>query len=135
VAEEQLSTGTGDRITLRLPAGRELLGIALLVVGGLGVRLNLTLESLEDLELGVESLLGQVSDGQEATLEVEIGEGALTASVSPVDGTAVRGELKDESDNVGLRRVLQTVADRFDVVERDGVSWLQIEKRVTPSEA
>jgi hypothetical protein len=131
VAERQSSTD-GDTITLRLPAGRELLGIALLVVAGLGVRLELTLESLEDLELAVESLLDRVTPGGEATLEVTVRGGSLIAAVSPVDGAAVRDELQDESDGVGLRRVLQTVADRFETVERDGASWLQIEKLVVP---
>jgi hypothetical protein len=130
VAVEQPASAAGDTITLRLPAGRELLGIALLVVGGLGVRLALTLETLEDLELGIESLLGRVAEGREATLEVRMGEGTLTAAVSPVDAASVRGELADESGGMGLRRVLQTVADRVDVVERNGTSWLEIEKRV-----
>jgi len=122
---------TEDTITLRLPPDPELLGVALLVVGGLGVRLNLTIESLEDLELAVESLLGRVRRDQEATLEVRIANGSLTAAVCPVDGAAVRGELDDESEEIGLRRVLQTVADRAEVVEREGSSWLTIEKRVS----
>jgi hypothetical protein len=122
---------TEDTITLRLPPDPELLGVALLVVGGLGVRLNLTIESLEDLELAVESLLGCVRRDREATLEVRIANGSLTAAVSPVDGAAVRGALGDESEELGLRRVLQTVADRVEVVDREGSAWLSIEKRVS----
>jgi hypothetical protein len=122
---------TQDTITLRLPPDPELLGVALLVVGGLGVRLNLTIESLEDLELAVESLLGCVRRGREATLQVTIANGSVTAAVSPVDGAAVQGELDDESEEIGLRRVLRTVADRVEVVDREGSSWLSIEKRVS----
>jgi hypothetical protein len=51
--------------------------------------------------------------------------------VSPVDGAAVRGALGDESEELGLRRVLQTVADRVEVVDREGSAWLSIEKRVS----
>jgi hypothetical protein len=121
----------GDTITLRLPHEQELVGVALLVVGGIGVRLDLTIETLEDLELAVESLLGCVPRGQDTTLEVKIANGSLTAAVSPVDGARVRAELDEVSDAVGLRRVLQTVADRVEVVERDGASWVQIEKNVS----
>ena len=122
---------TEDTITLRLPPDPGLLGVALLVVGGLGVRLNLTIESLADLELAVESLLGCVPRGEEATLEVTIANGSVTAAVAPIDGTAVRGKLDEESEEIGLRRVLQTVADRVEVVDREGSSWLSIEKRVS----
>ena len=131
MAGGQRIAGAGDTIILQLPHGHDLLAVALLVVAGLGVRLNLTIESLEDLELAVESLLGRVPGGEETTLEVRIGEGKLTASVSPVDGARVRAELDEESSGVGLRRLLQTVADRVEVVDRDGASWLQIEKQVS----
>jgi hypothetical protein len=122
---------SGDTIILRLPHEQDLLGVALLVVGGIGVRLDLTIEALQDLELAIESLLGCVPRGKDVTLEVKIAEGSLTASVSPVDGPRVRAELVEVSDEVGLRRVLQTVADRVEVVERDGASWVQIEKNVS----
>jgi hypothetical protein len=131
VAAAAHTATTEDTITLRLPPDPGLLGVALLVVGGLGVRLNLTIESLEDLELAVESLLGCVRRGEEATLEVTIANGSVTAAVSPIDGTTVRGKLDEESEEIGLRRVLQTVADRVEVVDREGSSWLSIEKRVS----
>lgn len=124
------SGARGDTITLTLPASEELVGVAMLVLGGVAVRLNLTFESLEDLELAVESLLGRVRDGEDATLIVDVGDQSLTASVGPVDEAAVRSELEDDSDAVGLRRVLQTVADRYELLERDGAAWLAIEKGV-----
>jgi hypothetical protein len=120
----------GDTITLTLPASEDLVGVAMLVLGGIAVRLDLTFESLEDLELAVESLLGRVRDGEDATLVVDVGDRSLTASVGPVDGAAVRAELDDESDAVGLRRVLHTVADRYELIDRDGGAWLSIEKGV-----
>ncbi len=125
------AAGNGDTITLRLPASEDLVGVAMLVVGGLAVRLDLTLESLEDLELAVESLLGRVPHGEEATLVVQVGEGVLTAAVGPVDERAVKVELADDSEAVGLRRVLETVADRYELVDREGASWISIEKHVS----
>ena len=130
MAGESKSGARADTITLTLPASEDLVGVAMLVLGGIAVRLDLSFESLEDLELGVESLLGRVRDGEAATLVVDVGDQSLTASVGPVDGAAVRSELEDDSDAVGLRRVLSTVADRYELVERDGASWLAIEKGV-----
>ena len=40
-----------DEITLTIPRDRALYGVAHLVLGGLGIRLNLTIEHLEDLQL------------------------------------------------------------------------------------
>lgn len=124
------SGARSDTIRLALPASEDLVGVAMLVLGGLAVRLDLTFENLEDLELAVESLLGRIRDGEDATLIVDVGEGSLTASVGPLDGVAIRSELEDDSDAVGLRRVLHTVADRYELVERQGAAWLSIEKGV-----
>jgi hypothetical protein len=121
-----------DRIILRLPPDPDYRRVALLVVGGLGVRLNLTLERLEDLQIAVQSLLGRTVPGENVTLELRIGRGAVSASVSPVEGDALREELAagDGNGGVSLRRVLDAVADGFELVERDGVQWLAVEKRV-----
>lgn len=119
-----------DTIILSLPCGPDFTRVAMLVVGGLAVRLNLTFEHLEDLEIAVGSLLAQARDGEEVTLRLEVREHGIVAAVGPVDGDAVRTEIADEeAAAVGLRRVLQTVTDGFDVVERDGVQWLSFEKR------
>ena len=52
-----------DEIVLTIPRERSFYGVAHLVLGGLGSRQNLTLEHLEDLQLGLDSLLAQ-QDGQ-----------------------------------------------------------------------
>ena len=46
-------------------------GVAHLVLGGLAVRLDLTIENLEDLQLALDALLGDVT-------ESEVSDGALT---------------------------------------------------------
>ena len=122
----------GDRITLRLPPDPDYRRVALLVVGGLEVRLNLTLETLEDLQIAVQSVLERTVRGEMVTLELRVGDGSIAASVAPVEGTALRQELAggNGDGSVSLRRVLEAVADRFQLVERDGVEWLAVEKRV-----
>jgi hypothetical protein len=121
---------SGDTIRLSLPREPGFRPVALLVAGGVAARLDLTVETLEDLEIGVESLI-EVVNGDNATLELRLDPQAISASVGPIDDAAVREQLADDAAaGVGLRRVLMTVSDGFGVVERDGMHWLSMEKRI-----
>ena len=103
---------TPDTITLTLPPDRDFQRVAHLVLGGLAVRLNLTLEALEDLQLALDGLLDSGAAEQEVTLELSVVAGAIEASVGPFRARSVQQALEAESDGVGLRRVLDTVVDR-----------------------
>jgi len=121
---------TPDTITLTLPPEREFQRVAHLVLGGLAVRLNLTLEALEDLQLALDGLLDSGSAEDEVTLELSVVAGAIEASVGPFRAQSVQHALEAESDGVGLARVLDTVVDRVEVSERDGGDWVQLTKRI-----
>ena len=121
---------TPDTITLTLPPEREFQRVAHLVLGGLAVRLNLTLEALEDLQLALDGLLDSGSAEDEVTLELSVVGGAIEASVGPFRARSVQHALEAESDGVGLRRVLDTVVDRVEVSEREGGDWVQLTKRI-----
>ena len=121
---------TPDTITLTLPPEREFQRVAHLVLGGLAVRLNLTLEALEDLQLALDGLLDSGSAEEEVTLELSVVGGAIEASVGPFRARSVQHALEAESDGVGLRRVLDTVVDRVEVDEREGGDWVQLTKRI-----
>jgi hypothetical protein len=121
---------TPDTITLTLPPEREFQRVAHLVLGGLAVRLNLTLEALEDLQLALDGLLDSGSAEEEVTLELSVVGGAIEASVGPFRARSVQHALEAESDGVGLRRVLDTVVDRVEVSEREGGDWVQLTKRI-----
>ena len=123
-----------DEIRLTLPRESDFYGVAHLVMGGLAVRLNLTYEELEDLELALENLLEHDEGQGEITLSVRLHDGALTAVVGPFDGPAIRAELvPGDSDALGLRRILDTVADRVTVTEREGGQWVELRKRIHPA--
>ena len=121
---------TPDTITLTLPPEREFQRVAHLVLGGLAVRLNLTLEALEDLQLALDGLLDTGSEEEEVTLELSVVEGAIEASVGPFRARSMQRALEAEDDGVGLRRLLDTVVDRAEVDERDGGDWVRLTKRV-----
>lgn len=120
---------SGDEISLTLPADEGFHRVAHLVLGGLAVRLDLTYESLEDLELAIDALLERTTCERDVTLVVRILDGALETSVGPVD--VAREELADGGgDALDLRRILDTVCDSVDFVERDGGHWVELTKRV-----
>ena len=123
-----------DRIQLTLPAEADFRPIAHLVVGGLGVRLDLTLDDLDDLQVALEALLGCRDDENDIVVTVDASDGTVHASVGPFPAEAL--DLLDRGDRpLGLRRVLETVCDSFEIEERDGGSWVELTKRTTAAAA
>jgi hypothetical protein len=119
-----------DEITLTLPRQRPFVGIAHLVLGGLAVRLDLTFENLEDLQLALAGLLDRPDRDGFVTVAVRVGNGAIHASVGPFDD-ALRAELERETtEGVGLRRVLETVVDQVDLGTRGDGTWVELTKTV-----
>jgi anti-sigma regulatory factor (Ser/Thr protein kinase) len=119
-----------DEIILTLPEQPAFHDVAHLVVGGLAVRLNLTFENLEDLQTALDGLLPRV--GGEVTVAVRLQDGTVNVTVGPFACDPLRAELgRQDTEGVGLRRVLETVADTLDVVEGEGSCWVRLTKAVT----
>jgi anti-sigma regulatory factor (Ser/Thr protein kinase) len=116
-----------DEIRLTLPRDREFFRIAHLVVGGLAVRLDLTLENLEDIQLAIAGLLDEHDGEGTVTIAVRVESDRLTTRIGPIDGERLRAEL-DRDEQMGLGRVLATVAD--DVrVEGDEIELVKTVER------
>jgi anti-sigma regulatory factor (Ser/Thr protein kinase) len=118
-----------DRVTLTLPNEEGFKRVAHLVVGGLAVRLDLTFEHLEDLQLALDELLDCCPHEAEVTVTVTADDGTLRTSVGPFVPGAL-DVLEREDPALGLRRVLETVMDSFEVEERDGHQWVELTKLV-----
>ena len=117
-----------DQVQLTLPAEEDFRHVAHLVVGGLGVRLDLTYEDLDDLQVALEALLGCRDDEGDIVVTVDAGDGAVKASVGPFSAGAL-DSLERADSPFGLHRVLETVCDTFEIDERDGGSWVELTKR------
>jgi hypothetical protein len=115
-----------DEITLTLPVEEEFQAIAHLVLGGLAVRLDLTFEHLEDMELALDGLLDRRGDDP-VTVAVSVDERRLLTSIGPFPADSL-DDLEHDSSSLGLRRVLETVVDSFAVEQRDGAKWVQLTK-------
>ena len=120
-----------DEIALTLPADEAFARVAHLVLGGLAVRLDLTVEVLEDLELGLDTLLDRLEEAStdEVTVRIRVGDDELQTLVGPFTRD-IRGELERETEDLDLRRILRAVAERIEVTEGDGGQWVELTTRV-----
>jgi hypothetical protein len=119
---------TTDEIRLVIPAEEEFRPIAHLVAGGLALRLDVTYDDLEDLQVGIEALLALRDDPDELVMSLSADDGVLHATVGPFVPQLLTAT---ESDGgLDLRRVLDTVCDTHEVVERDDVAWVELTKKV-----
>ena len=117
-----------DEITLVVPAQEEFRQVAHLVVGGLGARLDLTYEDLDDLQTALDALLSRRDDAGELRVMVAIEDGSIRSTIGPFSGDQL-DELDGDGGGLGLRRVLETVTDAFEV-ERDGAAaWIVLTKK------
>jgi hypothetical protein len=118
-----------DEIRLTIPQDRALYSVAHLVVGGLGIRLKLTIEHLEDLQLALDAVLERARASEDVTIAVRLKDGEIEAAIGPLrDG--VRDELESSGGEVGLRRILATVVDRVELAPGEGGDWVTLTKAV-----
>jgi hypothetical protein len=119
---------TPDRIVLTIPRdGFE--DVAQLVLAGVASRLNLTYEVIDDLGTALAALIERRGEVGDLTVELDVDEEAVTAAIGPFRGDRIRGELEQREDGVGLGRVLETVVEGFDALDREDGVWIKVRKR------
>lgn len=103
-----------DEITLTFPHEREFHRVAHLVLGGLALRLELTIETLEDLQLALGAILDRAREDGEVTVSMSVVDGTLETWVGPV---ALRADDLDggADEPLNLHRILRTVVDDVQV--------------------
>ena len=106
-----------DTILLTIPATPAYRGVPSLVLGGVGSRLDLPFERMDDLQLAVLSML-DASVGEEASVEIVADDGRLGVSVGPLR--------PDAGTDKGLELVLARLADDVRPEDRDGSVWLTV---------
>jgi hypothetical protein len=120
-----------DQITLTMPRERPFFGVARLVLAGLATRLDITVETLEDLELALDGLLERRDGAEEITVSLDIADSELRAAVGPFRGNDLRAELEGElGESLSLQRLLDAVVDGYQVADRDDGAWVELRKQV-----
>ncbi|MFL5919046.1 MAG: hypothetical protein ACJ74L_08220 [Gaiellaceae bacterium] len=125
---------SGDEIALTMPGDEAFHRVAHLVLGGLAVRLDLTFEILEDLELALDALLERARGDDDVTVRVKVLDGELHTTVGPL--ASVRNDLeRGGAEALTLSRILSTVCDSVEIEDREGAEWVELTKRVQTQKA
>jgi hypothetical protein len=120
-----------DEVRLTLPVEPRFAPVAQLVVGGLGSRLELTVDGLEDLQIAIDSLFQRGRSGADVTIAMRLENGSLVTEMGPFPAEALRRELADDrAGDLGLRRILDTLVDGVETREGDGGTWVTFQKRL-----
>jgi len=106
-----------DTIVLTVPSTSSFRGVPSLVLGGVGSRLDLPFERMDDLQLAVLSML-DASSGMATTVEIEASEERVAVSVGPLRAEA-------EADK-GLDLVLRRLTDGVETGRRGDDVWLTV---------
>jgi anti-sigma regulatory factor (Ser/Thr protein kinase) len=101
-----------DEITLTIPRDADFHRVAHLVLGGLAVRMDLTVENLEDLQIALDSILGRSElEAGDITVRMALRDGALEARVGPLPSNVLDEIEREQDDALSLRRVLDSTVD------------------------
>jgi hypothetical protein len=101
-----------DEITLTFPPRQDFHRVAHLVLGGLAVRMDLTIENLEDLQIALDSILdGTDADGEPVTVRMSVRDGALETTIGPLPAHLLEEVEREQDGELGLRRVLDSTVD------------------------
>ena len=118
---------TADEIRLVIPAEEDFRPIAHLVTGGLAMRLDVTYDDLDDVQVAIETLLALRDDSGELVVSLSADDGVLHAALGPFPPEKVHPA--DSEGGLDLDRVLETVCDTHEFESREDGAWVELTKR------
>lgn len=122
-----------DTVRLRVRGDRDLRPVVRMTVGGLATRLDLSYAEMDDLQLGVESILDAVPEGAVLDLTIVVEERSVGVTVEPLDRTLLNELLPDRADgSPGLRRLLETLVETVEDGETGSGAWVRVTRRISP---
>jgi hypothetical protein len=122
-----------DEIVLTLPRDRRFYDIAHLVVGGLAVRLDLTVDNLSDLQLALAGLLPRDDARGEITIALRVVDGALNGRMGPFDAESLGRELaRVGGDGYGTHHVLEAVFESYRLDVEGDDAWVTFTMGLAP---
>lgn len=125
-----------DQIALTMPADDAFQRVAHLVLGGLASRHELTVETLDDLTLAVDTVLERYGSLEEdVTVLVHVGDADIRTEIGAFHHGDIAADLSESGDGIDLHRILWAVCDDVSVSERDGAHWVELTKNVHRDEA
>ena len=127
--KQAMDTQSMDTVTICMPRDGDFRTVAGLVVGGVAARHDVTLDTLDDIQLALDSLLDQLeTDEGEVTIKLRIADDAIDLAVGPVDDATVSQLEREPGEDLGLRRLLDTTVDEVSVTTEGGERWVELRK-------
>jgi len=120
---------SAQTVTLTIPGERRFIGIARLFVGGLAARLDLGYETMDDLQLALESLLRKAELGPEVMLEAKL-EGESVSLLAGPFGSDPLDATVGQEDTLELERLLTALVAGTESFVRDDGCWLRLDVRI-----
>jgi hypothetical protein len=109
-----------ETIRLTVPSGPRGAGIMALVLGGLGARLELPIDRVDELALAAEAV-GTSVLGESLELELDVLADRLLVRIGPL----ADGATEDPARN----RVVSPLVDGVAVLRREGHEWIELDVR------
>lgn len=107
-----------DTIHLTVPSGLRGAGVVALVLGGLGARLDLPVDRIDELALAAATVAPSV-DGSALQLDIDVHEDRLVLRMGPLeDGSA---------GDAATRRIIDALVDSVVAHKVGGHEWLELE--------
>lgn len=123
-----------DEIVLSLPRDRRYFDVAHLVVGGLAIRLNLTVDNLADLQLALAGLLPRDDGDGDITVVLRVDGETLGGRIGPFAADPLKRELAHVGgDGYGTHHVFETVFDSYQLDEQNGSAWVDFTMGISPT--
>lgn len=115
--------GSPDIITLRFPRETEYLPVLRLILGGIGVRKNLSLDAVDDIQLAVDNLIAEDRNSiDDLSMTVVLEEQALRISLgrlrsADLYNTLRRGEVPESAQDhcLDVCLLLRSLVNSYEV--------------------
>lgn len=112
-----------DRILLTVPCGPRGASVVALVLGGVGSRLDLPVDRIDELALAA-TTVGASVVGDELELELSVLDDRVLLQMGPLEAGAM--------SDAARRRVVEPLVDGVVTRQRAGHEWLELELRRSP---
>src|SRR5207248_3043490 len=86
------------------------------------VMTDVTMDALEDLQVALDALLARRDDEGDVVVRVVFDDQVMRATLGPLP-SAILEDIERDGNELGLRRVLETVCETFELEERNGEAW------------
>ena len=118
-----------DRISIRIPPTIAAIGLVRALASALAARLDFTYDQITDLHLAIDEIGSRLLDTTQSPQALEVtfrSEGDRLELEAKAEGPA-----KPDTAflNPWSEKILQSVVDRFEVLERDGVTSVEAQVR------